>query len=103
MLRAYLAGIDSPEQRANNRAALECSMTLNGGPRKTRAEHAVSLYDAGYRVRLVKDKYRLVAPNGTFFEERSVTKALCNFVVYLTEAYAERRYIEAMQKDTRLD
>jgi hypothetical protein len=79
----YLHGIDDPLRRARVRKALEKKVVLNGKNPDSRADHAVRLYSEGYRVRMVRDKIRLVAPNGTFFEERNVTKTLCDFVVYL--------------------
>jgi hypothetical protein len=109
----YLDGIEDPKRRANVRNALGREMTLNGQSRMTRADHAVRLYGKGYRAQLDrKGNVRLVAPNGSFFAERDVTKALCDFVVYLTHGpsplgytaqQGEIRYIATMQRDTRLD
>jgi hypothetical protein len=85
----YLSGM-SPMTAGKIRKSLEKWMTLNRLNAMTRADHALRLYEAGYRMQVVRDEFRLTSPDGTFYRESDVTKALCDFVVWLTYRHLNR-------------
>ena len=83
----YLASNGSAMHRGKARAVLARNMTFNGQGLATRADHAVRLHAAGYRLqRTPNHTRRLMAPDGaSFFEEAAITSAMCNFMRWLEE------------------
>lgn len=81
----FLASMPNPMQRARADATLSRPMRVKGdvGPRW---RHIVRLVDAGYLVETTPHGRRLVAQDGSYFEEQDLTKIALDYAKFLIES-----------------